>query len=486
MFVIKRLGQMTKGGIAGFLAVLALAGVAVFFWGARTINVTPAQCVTCHAELTEMWQRSQGHPAEKVTCHQCHAPHAALPESPNLIAFVRDQLIPEKYLATDERIAARCEECHGEVRASGTGLGAVQAKGALRSALSAALAGAPEVRALVVPTGALGAEDVVRGEALGASAVRYLRDREWVGAARGVAGDRWQAVLDSLREDLGAVAAVQVPAAPEAEARLAPALAELRGAAQALLADLPRGPLPPRGEELRIVSGVLRPLEAAEARPEDAVTPVLPAPARALAEGVLFALSSVAEGLEAEDGLPYDGVGLDGERVAALQRTLDELAQYLRDAEEAKLSAAAAGSLEAAVGWLPVVESEDGLRLELSVEPVAPRPGEEGFVALDLVELVGAALDAFDELGRGLEERKVVQANHKVHLVAARDERGELLGLGCLDCHRSIAHDKNRLETNRATMAGCFAGQCHQADRNKDNCRRCHYQHLVEPGQEVL
>ena len=44
-----------------------------------------------------MWERSQGHPADKVGCYQCHAGHAEPPASINVGAVVRDQLIPEKY-----------------------------------------------------------------------------------------------------------------------------------------------------------------------------------------------------------------------------------------------------------------------------------------------------------------------------------------------------------------------------------------------------
>ncbi len=203
-FIVTRLQRMTRGGIAGLLGVLAFGALGAFLWVARTVNTAPSQCATCHPQLTAMWQRSGGHPAERVTCHECHAQHAELPNSPNLLGFVRDQLIPEKYLSSDERIEARCEGCHGDIRQAET------------------------------------------------------------------------------------------------------------------------------------------------------------------------------------------------------------------------------------------------------------------------------------------EHKKVVRLNHRVHLVTGTDLQGAPLGLGCLDCHRSIVHDKARLETNRPAMAGCFTGDCHRKDRNKDNCRRCHYQHLAEPGQGVL
>ncbi len=201
MFLIRRFSRMTKGGIAGFLAVLALAGLTAFVAGARWVNTSPSQCASCHPELTAMWKRSQAHPADRVSCHGCHAQHGELPESPNVLAYVRDTLIPEKYLAADERIEPLCEGCHEGIRAAET------------------------------------------------------------------------------------------------------------------------------------------------------------------------------------------------------------------------------------------------------------------------------------------ERDKIIKLNHKVHLAPPADGQAPL---GCLDCHRNIAHDKAQVETNRPTMAGCFTGDCHRKDRNKDNCRRCHYQHLAEPSPEVL
>ncbi len=199
----RRVAQMTRGGIAGLIAVLVLAGVVGFFLTARYLNTTPAQCATCHPVLTAMWERSQGHPADRVTCYECHAQHAELPGSPNMFGFVRDQIIPEKYLSTDERVEARCQGCH-EMRAAET------------------------------------------------------------------------------------------------------------------------------------------------------------------------------------------------------------------------------------------------------------------------------------------EVKKIIRVNHKVHLVTGVDLQGQPLEMGCLDCHRNIAHDKAQIETYRPRMAGCFLGDCHRKDRNKDNCRRCHYQHLTEPDQPLL
>ncbi len=201
--LIDRLSRLSKGGVAGLIAVLAVAGLGLFVWVARTVNTAPAQCATCHPQLTAMWERSSGHPADRATCYQCHAQHAELPESPNAAGFVRDQWIPEKYMASDDRIEGRCSGCHADIRTA----------------------------------------------------------------------------------------------------------------------------------------------------------------------------------------------------------------------------------------------SE--------------------------------------------ERKKVIRINHKVHLTGT-DARGRPLDLGCLDCHRNIAHDKAQIETNRPRMSGCFVGECHRKDRTKDNCRRCHYQQLTDPEQQVL
>jgi hypothetical protein len=203
-FLWKRLSNMSLGGIVGLAAVVLVAGVALFAWGARWVNTSPNQCATCHPELTAMWKRSQGHPSDKVTCHECHAEHQQAPVGPNLAAYARDTFIPEKYLSTDKRLEARCETCHKDMRKT---------------------------------------------------------DKE---------------------------------------------------------------------------------------------------------------------------------------------------------------------------------------------------------------------------------KRQIVKINHKVHLAPLTDTQGRVVTLTCLSCHRNLAHDKAQIETNRPRMAGCFAGECHRKDRNKDNCLRCHYQQLVEPETKIL
>jgi len=113
---IDLLTSMTRGGLAGLLAVLSLVGVVLFVVGARVVNTTPAQCATCHPTVTDLWQQSQGHPADRVTCHECHAPHPELPHGLNVVVQLRDALIPERYRALDEQVAPRCEACHEGIR----------------------------------------------------------------------------------------------------------------------------------------------------------------------------------------------------------------------------------------------------------------------------------------------------------------------------------------------------------------------------------
>ena len=111
-FLLDRFLKMSLGGIFGFLAVVAAVGVVGFFWIAHTVNTSPSQCASCHPEITQLWQDSQGHPADQVSCYQCHAQHPTLPDSPNVFAYVRDTLIPEKYRSSVDRVQSRCMECH--------------------------------------------------------------------------------------------------------------------------------------------------------------------------------------------------------------------------------------------------------------------------------------------------------------------------------------------------------------------------------------
>ena len=74
-----------------------------------------------------------------------------------------------------------------------------------------------------------------------------------------------------------------------------------------------------------------------------------------------------------------------------------------------------------------------------------------------------------------VKKTKIIKISHKKHF------KGEKVKIdNCLVCHFSISHDKYSIETNRPRMQGCFAGECHQADRKDDKCELCHFVKLVE------
>lgn len=113
--LIDRLKNLNAFGIAALIAVPVICGLILFFVAARTINTTPSQCASCHPEITSLWKESKAHPANRVTCYECHAQHPELPNKFNVFAYVRDLLIPEKYLSSDQRVEEKCVGCHGDV-----------------------------------------------------------------------------------------------------------------------------------------------------------------------------------------------------------------------------------------------------------------------------------------------------------------------------------------------------------------------------------
>ncbi len=119
--VIERIKGLGKGAIGGLVAVVAIIGVATFFLVARQINTSPAQCATCHAELTKMWESSLVHPPEFASCFECHAGHPEVEGGPaDILANIRDNLIPEKYLSSAERINGHCLGCHPTITSAKT------------------------------------------------------------------------------------------------------------------------------------------------------------------------------------------------------------------------------------------------------------------------------------------------------------------------------------------------------------------------------
>jgi hypothetical protein len=79
-----------------------------------------------------------------------------------------------------------------------------------------------------------------------------------------------------------------------------------------------------------------------------------------------------------------------------------------------------------------------------------------------------------------VKKTRIIKISHKKHF------KGQKVKIdSCLVCHYAVAHDKYSIPTNRPRMQGCFAGDCHKAERNKDRCELCHFVKLVEKG-EVL
>lgn len=117
-FIIDRIMNLSRLGIAMSLGVLVILGLVAFVLVARVVNTTPSQCASCHPEIAALWEKSRVHTPVNATCYQCHAAHAELPLSYNLPGYVRDLLIPEKYMAGAERIDGRCLTCHTGIPAA--------------------------------------------------------------------------------------------------------------------------------------------------------------------------------------------------------------------------------------------------------------------------------------------------------------------------------------------------------------------------------
>lgn len=73
-------------------------------------------CQQCHPEISELWEQSNGHPADQTSCYQCHSHETALaPEGWNVFRHFRDTLAPPEYQANDDLTSQRCLECHENV-----------------------------------------------------------------------------------------------------------------------------------------------------------------------------------------------------------------------------------------------------------------------------------------------------------------------------------------------------------------------------------
>lgn len=93
---------------------MAVAGLAAYL--VRYSATSNRACAKCHPELVELWKKSEGHPAQKTGCYQCHSQAFKIPPLEwNILRQGRDQLVPPEYLADDELTSQRCLDCHQNV-----------------------------------------------------------------------------------------------------------------------------------------------------------------------------------------------------------------------------------------------------------------------------------------------------------------------------------------------------------------------------------
>lgn len=120
MGFIRLIRRMNIWAILVLALLFAGVGVVGFFHFAKYVNTDPSQCANCHPQMTALWKRSIGHPADKVTCFECHAAHVEETVQQNLLVYYRDRLIPEKYMASTDRLEFHCLRCHKEAREAAT------------------------------------------------------------------------------------------------------------------------------------------------------------------------------------------------------------------------------------------------------------------------------------------------------------------------------------------------------------------------------
>ncbi|MBN2333097.1 MAG: hypothetical protein JXO49_03205 [Deltaproteobacteria bacterium] len=97
------------------LAVL-MVGVVVFFAISRVSNTHESLCQSCHPVIYRQWHEAKFHP-QTVTCYECHSQHRGAFPAPDdtLFNHYRSLVIPEKFLASQQRIHDNCLRCHAEI-----------------------------------------------------------------------------------------------------------------------------------------------------------------------------------------------------------------------------------------------------------------------------------------------------------------------------------------------------------------------------------
>jgi len=98
------------------IVVLLLAGGGLSVYLVRYSATSDRVCLQCHPELIDLWKKSNGHPADSTSCHECHSPgRKILPSDWNIGRHVRNQIAPSEYLADDFLTSQRCLDCHPDV-----------------------------------------------------------------------------------------------------------------------------------------------------------------------------------------------------------------------------------------------------------------------------------------------------------------------------------------------------------------------------------
>ncbi len=96
-----------------FILIVSGGGIAYLI---RYSATSEKVCKQCHSELIELWESSNGHPADSTTCYECHSRGMKIfPSDWDILKHARDQFVPPEYLADDKLTSQRCLDCHLDV-----------------------------------------------------------------------------------------------------------------------------------------------------------------------------------------------------------------------------------------------------------------------------------------------------------------------------------------------------------------------------------
>ena len=88
-----------------------------FFGIARYTDKDDGLCQGCHPTVHALWKSSKTHPADKVTCYECHTKEmGTFPDKDtNLIVHYRDKIIPVHFNSGREMLNNNCLRCHADI-----------------------------------------------------------------------------------------------------------------------------------------------------------------------------------------------------------------------------------------------------------------------------------------------------------------------------------------------------------------------------------